>query len=427
MSILITIMPRIYKCDYIIYTPFISTTALANMANISAFMEDEYDIQNGNVTSQSSIKDNPSDPYEYRYYVVEQLFLVCSFIFLIFGSTGNILSFIVMCQKSIQNSTPSMYFAAIAISDQMHIMVALIPSLIAHFHGWVLKYSHPWACKLDAFIRYSSGDISVWLLVSVTFDRFFAIVFPLKARIFCTRKRAKLICVLVCMLAIMKNVHLFWTRGFFMFITLETGDIIQVTNCGSSTTATNFFEKAIRPWLAYITVCLIPSITILILNIIIIVNLQKSKSMNKHKSSTIHQKGISARTSKRIISNESNQQVKQLTVVLLSVSITFLILVSPFFTLIVFQYFLPLTSEEKHIIARIGNILFYANHSINFVLYTLTSSGFRKELCFLLSFYNACQNGTGDSEKENKMHTSNRTSTPGVASTPLHNVITVCD
>jgi len=37
-----------------------------------------------------------------------------------------------------------------------------------------------WTCRLYKVIHYTAGDVSIWLLVTFTFDRFIAVCFPLR-------------------------------------------------------------------------------------------------------------------------------------------------------------------------------------------------------------------------------------------------------
>ena len=73
---------------------------------------------------------------------------------------------------------------------------------------------------------------------------------------------------------------------------------------------------------------------------------------------------------------------------LLSVSITFLVLIIPSITVLLIKPYLNLTNEKANMYAYIESVvdcIAYLMHSSNFFLYCLTGSGFRRELVLMFN------------------------------------------
>ncbi len=128
------------------------------------------------------------------------------------------------------------------------------------------------------------------------------------------------------MIAIAKNLHLFWTRGVQQVV--NSDGVIEIFNCGWPNESYESFGKYIRPWIAFSLYAFIPITGILFLNVIISYKLlilkQKVKPGNKIGTGS----GDNSQSGDK-------KDVIQMTAMLLSVSIVFLILILPSITVIV--------------------------------------------------------------------------------------------
>jgi hypothetical protein len=61
------------------------------------------------------------------------------------------------------------------------------------------------------FLVHFSIEFSAWLIVAVTIERFLAVWFPLKASTMCNLSRAKFITLIVAVIFMLVNSHIFWT------------------------------------------------------------------------------------------------------------------------------------------------------------------------------------------------------------------------
>ncbi|ESN92487.1 hypothetical protein HELRODRAFT_194208 [Helobdella robusta] len=293
------------------------------------------------------------------------------------GLVGNILTIVVMRKKPFLASSACVYLPAIAIFD----ILTLVTSVPNEWTSWYNIQYPTWLCCLHRFINYSTGDISVWILVAFTMDRFIAVCFPFKKQLFCTPRKALLTVFICTLLAVFKNAHVFWTRGY----------VESKAKC-TKVSRYRTFEDTIRPYIVLVTVSLLPFFCILIFNGFIIHHLLKS---SKTKPKSFSGRRVSA--AKNSLSTgeahntekESGKRDKksfyQTTAMCLSVSFAFLVL---YFPTIVVQICKESKEFDKNdtfeVIRNISNMLPLVNHSINFYLYCLTGVRFRNELKVLI-------------------------------------------
>jgi len=79
------------------------------------------------------------------------------------------------------------------------------------------KELHPYTCKWEKFLFYTSGDTAIWLRVQFTLDRFMAVCFPMSDTDCCLPWRAKYYGLAALLTAVAKNAHVFMTRGNNLF------------------------------------------------------------------------------------------------------------------------------------------------------------------------------------------------------------------
>ena len=297
--------------------------------------------------------------------------LACAFLQLIAGTFGNIVSFLIMTRTAMKKTSAGVYFANIAVGDTIFLYLGLGSYIFKYFHDVAFQELHPMACKFARFTQFMSGDMSVWLLVAVTVDRFVAVVLPTKANSFCITRKARHICIGVWIAAILKNLHIFWTRGLEVYTPREGVSLTFV--CGFPTYAHYRFERFVRPWIALTTLAIIPAIVILVLNICIIKALKKQSKMRREKQRP--------ESSNQII---DRRNVRQMTRMFLAVSIEYLILVPPIYLFLIIKPYLNRQSPKFVFAQSIIYAVQYVHYSINFYLWCLSGRGFRKEVRNLL-------------------------------------------
>ena len=264
-----------------------------------------------------------------------------------------------MRTKPLCLNSASIYFSSLAIVYLLILYFGLVPELLDIFHGINIRHLHEWLCKIKIFQQYSFSDSSNWILLAVTTDRFIAVWFPFKAKKMNTAKRAKCVVLALIMLAIVKNVHIFWTRGKQHKVINNT--YVMIT-CGFPNEHYEHFSLYIRPWIALTMYAFIPIGGVLILNILIVFKIRKlKKSTNKNTES--HMKGM--------------------TWMLVGNSVAFLMFVTPSISLFVSRPYWVGSVEDTATYSMLSAILdsiFFLNHACNFFFYCLGSRVFRQQL-----------------------------------------------
>lgn len=210
------------------------------------------------------------------------------------------------------------------------------------------------------------------MICAVTIDRFIAVQFPLRRITSSQRKYAITTCICLTVLAVLKNTHVFWTRG--MELDSASGEVVKV--CGRPEPFTHF-ELYIRPWIAFFCVAFMPLIIISICNLFIIRALYRSHNL---RSKFQEDKGFLH---------------WQTVIICLTVSFVFLILIIPSIIIYIGKPYWNNNDEPNNVytIAKaVNDQLVYVNHCINFMLYCIVGKTFRQELKKLYCCY--CSNKT---------------------------------
>lgn len=296
--------------------------------------------------------------------IANLLWIYVSPIIFVFGLIGNLLILIVMGRRKFHGSTTSVYLRIMALADMSVLVFGMLPEFLENSHVVTFKEIHPIACKLEKFIHYSTGDTAIWILVAFTIDRFVAVCFPLDKTEVCKPRRAKMYCLGLLLVACIKNAHVFWTRGL-EHSKGENGTLVVKSNCGRPTPEYKYFEKYVRPWIAFSLVTALPFIIILLCNICIIRTLIQAKKLH---------------SSQQVQTNKEKTYM-QMTVMCLSASFAFLLCIAPSIVILIGKPYWAKERNRAYDIAKaVNNELVFVNHSINFVLYCITGERFRREL-----------------------------------------------
>lgn len=290
------------------------------------------------------------------------LWMYMSPIVFVVGIFGNTIIIILMRSKKLQGTTSSVYLPLLAIADIATLMFGIIPEWLEHCNIVVMKELNQWVCKFEKFLFYTASDCAIWILVAFTFDRFIAVCFPLRKLSLCRKKNAMITCIVILCSAVAKNFHVYWTRGSEYD---EEGNVVK--NCGRPDPYAQF-ELYVRPWIAFTLVSAIPFIVIFSCNVFIIKTLLEAQKMRA--------------------SSSGSKTFTQTTMMCMSASLTFLVVVTPSIILLIGRPYWEKNDDggKNHAYTAaksVANQLTYVNHSINFFLYCLTGERFRSELSAL--------------------------------------------
>ena len=319
------------------------------------------DIVLSNSTSVASNISNSAGTFyqllvTYKTYQVAKIINNYKFyILMVLACVGNGLS-VFAVRHRIKTSSSCFYIVNLAVCDSLLIFNKGGYALLTLFK---IDLGHT-VCKIATYMDNVLLSWSVWLVVLMTGERFVAIIWPLKALAWLSVKRAQMLVVAIYVtLAVFNSAYLVVTTSMY-----QGGFAI----CSVLGDQTGFFNKIWLP-LEVSVVTYIPQILIFLLNVSMILKIKD------------------ARRKQAELRVESQENSGQVTAMLLTVSIAFFLLTSPYslFLILVKQGIwdymaTPYSYSMYLLINTILRLLADLNHCVNFLLYVASGSSFRKEI-----------------------------------------------
>ena len=337
--------------------------------------------------------------WEYR--VVKRLMLYVPPVLVVLGTFGNILSFMILRRRVMLKVSSYHYLAVLAVADSLVLYVGLMRLWLGELTGYDLHDSSHWLCKVTISIGYSASDLSVWLIIAVTVERYIVVCFPLHASTVISTRRAKWLIGCLTLLMFGINLHFLWTVEI-------VEQPVKGMNVGYCEAAPHYqyLVNDVWPWIDAFIYSFVPFIVIIILNILIILEVVEARAHRLRLQST-PQHHYHSRTPRfrRGIRHQTNNNMTmatgcrrscgpgeglKLTVMLLTVSFTFLMTTLPMNVCLIVTAFWQVENHtlkqtmQLHLAKTIAELLMYVNHSINFGLYCATGHKFRQQIVYLL-------------------------------------------
>ena len=286
------------------------------------------------------------------------------------GLVGNIISSCVLTRKSMITST-NCYLTALAVFDTLYLVFSFTLSL-QHYNivqnSDVYWYWNPYGRVLTDF----ASNVSVFLTVTFTLERYVGVCHPMKGRVLCTPKRANYIIV-----AVITSAFICTTPEFFEWRIDTVTDENNITTVSMVETdlGKSYSYQVGYYWFLVSVFTFLPLILLCTFNGIL-----------------IHSVLVATRIRKRMayisVSKEPRRQQEQMkiTMMLISVVAVFLVCQFPNAALIVYRTYIQMAQVEMtksdwnnvRIAGNIVNLLILINASGNCVLYSIMSSKFRR-------------------------------------------------
>ena len=221
-------------------------------------------------------------------------------------------------------------------------------------------------CSID-YLSGFAQQFSSWMLALVTIERMIAVCWPHLAKFYCTKSKATISIGIVGICLTLLNCHVLWTSRV-MPMRLNHKNYY----CSATDKHFDFVHKT-WPLIHLMAYFFIPFVIIIGGNVCIIVSLVKSRNHLREMRSD---------------SRRTDQQFVHMTIVLILICTVFFITVSP----IAIHRTLkkrfgdttksldPLRVVRMWILSHVFHTISFANHGLNFLLYMITGSTFRKEL-----------------------------------------------
>ena len=243
--------------------------------------------------------------------------------------------------------------------------------------------THSIICIVTFPISAISAMSGTFIIIAMTFDRLIAVKWPLKSLTWCTLKRARVTVLCLILFASLVKLPYVWITK-------------PVPRCVAFQVERTPLVQAYY-WINLSASSYVPFTILLVLNVLIKQALQKRRNYFPKGRSTINQSDV---TSTRITSSAESgttsrdetvkydkkaKVTKSLTRMLMLIAFSFLILTIPYYLFyLIFLFISPFTSPNRfaiYYLVRIVTVRMYIiNFAINFYLYCLGGSKFRKDL-----------------------------------------------
>ncbi|KAL3866383.1 hypothetical protein ACJMK2_043686 [Sinanodonta woodiana] len=279
------------------------------------------------------------------------------FVLTIFGSTSTIVTMVRM--KSFY--TTSTYMITLAATDFFSAMTKAMRQTRK-----LLNISYGDAgCRIEQFIVMTMPEVSNWIIVCVTVERFIAIRHPLKVATICTKRNTAIVLISVFVFFVTLNAHYLQT---ITEIISYDGDHYM---CAASDLYA-YFSTSILPYMEEFFYSVGPCICLFVLNICIINGLKNSNKMKQELSQNVSE-----------TVKEKRRQNIQLTRMLLCLSIMFFLFSMPASIFFIVQKYLVERNIDQVLNHAIGYVFVYffsdLNQCMNFFVYIISGSRFREE------------------------------------------------
>ena len=269
------------------------------------------------------------------------------------GMIGNILCLFVLNRKQFSQLSVSVYLRGLAIADFLSLLVSnSLHGLIEKLINYQIRNSNSWACKIFIWMHSSFPWISSWLVVAISIERVIVVNLPHKAKMLCTSGKAKLVTAFIYTFLILCQSHTLFEYA------------IHDNACLPVAQPKTYYISLI--WIAITFYAVLPLLIITICNICIITTIVKVKRLH------------------RSIAHPPTEKGSNLTFMLVTNCFFFLLLTVPYDILIlIYPNFIPKNNIAGYAI-NISYELRIFNHAINFILYVICGSVFRRELLLML-------------------------------------------
>ena len=331
---------------------------------------------------------------------------------LLFGTFGNVMT-IVICGRAKVTPSVSVFFVTLAGSDLLSLNIHAVSQWVYYAFDVELTSLHSLSCKLIFWGGYVTGVLSAWILVAMTAQRAVCVLWPHRANILCSARNTKAIALSMTLFLAAIHCHVLYGIDVIVFISHRTkttavtfshdslkSNETDVTSNGSiptvHKTVTTFdagehtaavcvltreyvgFYFSVWSWVDLLIFSVLPWLCLVVSNSVLLWTLNVSIRQAQHSLGSAHTDGFSGR----------KKQASSMTVTLFAVSSAFIILNLPMSCVQVTAFYHHMVGSldiyyQSEVIAycyEVALALWEMNSAVNFYLYCLTGSKFRREL-----------------------------------------------
>lgn len=159
------------------------------------------------------------------------------------------------------------YLSILAVFDSLVLYIGLLRQWVGEITGSDIRNGNSWWCKSIVIAGYTCSDVSVWLIVAVTVERYIVVCHPLRASHFCQEVRAKKVVLAIILIFILINFHLLFSVDVQM---VDGGvDSLYQQKCNANP-GFEYLVSFVWPWVDALLYGFGPFVLISILNFVIL-------------------------------------------------------------------------------------------------------------------------------------------------------------
>ena len=274
---------------------------------------------------------------------------------LFIGSFGNILSIIIMNRARMRSNITSITITTLAIADTLTLLLKCLQTHLKYVTA--VHYS----CYLIEYFTHVCVLSSIWIIIWMTMERAFAVYFPMKINNWPTKIILFVVFTCTIVLFLLLNIH-------FLIAYEAKSSAPWICNLKPSFTK-NVYVRVYYYWIKSLFYSWLPIVLIITTNILIILAIFRA---SKSRTSFLLNSTIVLRSDSKVPLFKRNE--RQLTIMLLLVSLAFVVLTLPFS---VNQLYIRFKGEHIQTCFekdrnRFVILLADLNHAINFILYCIS-------------------------------------------------------
>ena len=292
----------------------------------------------------------------------------------VFGISGNLLSILILSQRTLRSNPCVIYFLASSISSLGILLVGLPSRLIA---GWISTdptNTNAALCKARIFLLYGFRTTTAWLIVFATIDRWLSSSLKITRRRLSSCKTAYRCLITVTFLS-----FLLWIQSIYCY---NTNLPEAPLRCYGNSYVCRVFND-----LTYaISTVMIPSVWMLVFGLLTIHNINRSRRAIEPFVATIIRIDPSNRKQRRPQRRNQSSLTRMLLLQVIFLTVCSLpqAIHQIYLTLTVLVVKSPLRLAVENFIVNFDFSLTYVGNASPFYIYTLTGTMFRQTLVQLI-------------------------------------------
>ena len=299
--------------------------------------------------------------------------------FIAIGLLGNIMSIIVLSRKRMCSSTTSVYLRLLAVMDTFVLIIPVLQRAIL-YHTFVdIAALTNFSCKIHRWLASSAQGSTCWLLPAIAVDRLISVKYPVWAKSHCTRRMAATIGIVIVVVVVSINSHfiLLGRKEVRVFSNRTNSSFLVSVKCDPSTEEYKLFRDKVWSFMLLVLYNILPVLCLVTCSILLYRELSKRSRLKQDRKTNIDAR------------KHEKQEFRSVTKMLISICVFYVIIYTPLITFLIIKPYV-FNPRIRHDIAKrllvstITQLILYSNNIVNFILYSITGSVFRKELLQIL-------------------------------------------